>query len=266
MSMFNYEFMVRALWVGLLVSLIAPLIGQTIVLRRMSMVGDAVAHTTLAGVAIGLLLGIDPLISAMITAVLGVLVVDVLRSRMPHYADIAIAILMSLGIGLAGTLSSFVRDTNRFSAFLFGSIVAITPQEVMLISLIVAVVVSVYLLFYKEIFAITLDETMAAHVGIPVKAINLVYMVLLGVTLSVAAKAVGSLILSSLLVLPVASALQLAKSYKSTLMWSIGISTLTMLGGLTASFYLGIKPGGAVVMLAVLLYVAVLIIKPARRV
>ena len=258
MNLFEYAFMVRALWVGLLVSLTAPLIGQTIVLRRMSMVGDAVAHTTLAGVAIGLILGFDPLITALVTSVIGVVLVDVLRTRLPQYAEVSIAILMSLGIGLAGTLSSFVRDTNRFSSFLFGSIVAISEQEVILITLVVAIVVAVYLFFYKEIFAVTFDETMAAFNGMPVKLINFVTMLLLGVTLSMAAKTVGSLILSSLLVLPVASALQVARSYRTTLLWAILFSMATMLGGLVLSFYFGLKPGGAVVLLAVALYIALL--------
>ena len=211
-----------------------------------------------AGVAIGLILGFDPLITALVTSVIGVVLVDVLRTRLPQYAEVSIAILMSLGIGLAGTLSSFVRDTNRFSSFLFGSIVAISEQEVILITLVVAIVVAVYLFFYKEIFAVTFDETMAAFNGMPVKLINFVTMLLLGVTLSMAAKTVGSLILSSLLVLPVASALQVARSYRTTLLWAILFSMATMLGGLVLSFYFGLKPGGAVVLLAVALYIALL--------
>jgi len=265
MNIFNYDFMIRALWVGILVGLMAPLIGQTIVLRRMSMVGDAVAHTTLAGVAIGLILGIDPLISSLVTALLGVFLIDVLRKRLPHYADVSIAILMSLGIGLAGTLSSFVRDTNRFTAFLFGSIVAISQTEVLLISGVVLVVVIVYRLFYKEIFAMTFDETMAQHSGINVKLVNGIFMVMLGVTLSIAAKTVGTLILSSLLILPVASALQLSKSYKSTLVWSMLFSLFYMVGGLVISFYIGAKPGGTVVLLAVLTYLALLPLKRLKR-
>ncbi len=265
MSIFEYDFMIRALWIGLLVGLMAPLIGQTIVLRRMSMVGDAVAHLTLAGVAIGLILGVNPLISTILTALAGVFLVGFFRSRLPHYTDVAISILMSLGIGLAGTLSSFVTDTNRFEAFLFGSIVAINPQEIWLITGLVVLVLAIYLLFYKEIFAITFDETMAAYSGVPVKAINFVFMIMLGITLSIAAKAVGSLILSSLLVLPVATAMQIAKSYRSTLFWSIGFSLVFMMSGLVLSFYVGVKPGGAVVMLAVITYTLILPFTRRRR-
>lgn len=264
MNIFNYDFMIRALWVGVLVGLMAPLIGQTIVLRRMSMVGDAVAHTTLAGVAIGLILGIDPLISSMGFALIGVFLIDRLRKRLPHYADVSIAILMSLGIGLAATLSSFVRDTNRFNAFLFGSIVAITKEEVIMISLVVVIVVLVYSLLYKEIFAMTFDEQMAQNMGINIKLVNIIFMIMLGVTLSIAAKTVGTLILSSLLILPVATAMQLSKSYRSTLMWSVFFSLFYMIGGLVLSFYLGAKPGGTVVLLAVLTYMALLPLKRLR--
>ncbi len=265
MNIFNYDFMNRALLVGVLVGLMAPLIGQTIVLKRMSMIGDAIAHTTLAGVAIGLILGVDPLISSLITALIGVFLIDVLRKRLPNYADVSIAILMSLGIGLAGTLSSFVRDTNRFTAFLFGSIVAITLEEIILISSVAMVVGVVYFLFYKEIFAMTFDEAMAAHMGINVKLINVIFMIMLGLTLSIAAKTVGTLILSSLLILPVASAMQFSKSYRSTLIWSIFFSLFYMIGGLILSFYLGAKPGGTVVLLAVLTYISLLPIKRIIR-
>lgn len=258
MTIFDYAFMQRALWVGLMVALVSPLIGQTIVLKRMSMVGDAIAHTTLAGVAIGLILGVDPLISAMAAALVGVLLVDVLRQRLPQYADVSVAILMALGIGLAGTLSSFVADTNRFNAFLFGSIVAISQNEVILITAIAILVLGVYLIFYKEFFAVTFDEANASHSGVAVKRINLIFNFMLALTLSIAAKTVGSLILSSLMILPVASALQVAKSYRTTLLWAILFSILFMISGLVLSFYAGVKPGGAVVLIAVASYFLIL--------
>lgn len=256
--MFEYGFMIRALWVGVLIAFMAPLMGQTLVLRRLSMVSDAIAHATLAGIALGMLIGIDPLYSAMITSILGVLFIDVLRKRLPDYAEVAVAILMAVGIGLAGTLSSFVKDGANFTAFLFGSIVSTTPQEVIWISVLTLVMGLVYLIFYKELFAITFDETMAAYAGVKVKWVNFLFMMMLGLTLSIAAKTVGSLILSSLLILPVSTALQFAKSYKSTLLWAILFSLLAMVSGLTLSFYFGLKPGGSVVLISVLFYLLVL--------
>lgn len=256
--MFEYGFMVRALWVGLLIAIMAPLMGQTLVLRRLSMVSDAIAHATLAGIALGMLIGIDPLYSAMITSILGVLFIDVLRKRLPDYAEVAVAILMAVGIGLAGTLSSFVKDGANFTAFLFGSIVATTPQEVVWISILTVLIVVLYIGFYKELFAITFDEPMAAYSGMNVKVVNVIFMTMLGLTLSIAAKTVGSLILSSLLILPVSTALQFSKSYKTTLLWAMGFSIVSMMSGLSLSFYFGLKPGGAVVLISVLFYLFIL--------
>jgi len=260
--LFDYVFMQRALWVGLLIALISPLIGQTLVLKRLSMVSDAVAHTTLAGVAIGIIVGINPMISALIASLLGVYLVDILRKRLPQYAEVAVAILMAIGIGLAGTLSSFIPDTNRFSAFLFGSIVSTSASEVIWISGIALFVLLSYSLFYKEIFALTFDEESAQYAGVKIKFVNFLVMLMLSLTLSIAAKTVGSLILSSLLILPVATALQLSLSYRKTLIWSVLFSVISMLGGLILSFYFGIKPGGAVVLLAVAQY---LLLLPIQR-
>ncbi len=263
--MFEYAFMIRALSVGLMISLIAPLMGQTLVLRRLSMVSDAVAHATLAGIAIGMLIGVDPIISAMMTSILGILFIDILRKRLPDYAEVSVSILMAVGIGLAGTLSSYVSDSANFNSFLFGSIVATTPSEVKWIALITILILALYILFYKEIFAMTFDENEARHLGLNVKLVNALFLIMLGLSLSIAAKTVGSLILSSLLILPVASALQIAKSYKSTLVYAIGFSLFSMLTGLTLSFYLGLKPGGAVVLLSVLVYLLVLPLKGLRK-
>jgi len=253
--MFNYVFMQKALAVGLMIALIAPLIGQVVVLKRMSMVPDAIAHTTLSGVAIGLILNLNPLFTAIVLAVAGLLLVDVLRKYLPAYAEIAISLLMSLGIGVAGILSSFIQDANRFNAFLFGSIVAIEDSELYLIIGITALVILLFILFYKELFAITFDEGMAKHSGIRVNLVNFIFMLMMGLTLSIASKTVGTLIVSSLVVLPVASSLHFAKSYKSTLINAIIISVVTMMIGLTLSFYQGIKPGGAVVIVAVIFYI-----------
>jgi zinc transport system permease protein len=263
--MFEYGFMVRALWVGLMIAFIAPFLGQTLVLRRLSMISDAISHATLAGIAIGMLLGINPILSAIVTSIIGVSLVDILRKRLPDYAEVAIAILMAIGIGLAGTLSSFVADSANFSAFLFGSIVATTKTEVIWIGAVALVITLLYIVFYKEFFAITFDEEDAKYSGVNVKLINALFMLMLGITLSIAAKTVGSLILSSLLIMPVASSLQFAKSYKTTLLWSILFSLISMMGGLTLSFYFSLKPGGAVVLLSVVIYLVILPLKGRRN-
>lgn len=259
--MFEYAFMIRAMWVGVLISFMAPLLGQTLVLRRMSMVSDAIAHSTLAGISIGLIIGINPLIAAILTSILAIMTIDKLRQKLPDYAEVSVSILMAIGIGLAGTLSSFVDESANFMSFLFGSIVATSAQEVLWMTIIAILVFALYFLFYKEIFALTFDENQARYDGINIKLINFVFMIMLGLTLSIAAKTVGSLILSSLLIIPVASSLQFSKSYASNLRWSMVFSFISMFSGLTLSFYFGLKPGGAVVLIAVIIYLIILPIK-----
>lgn len=263
--MFNYAFMQRAMMVGLMIALIAPLLGQSLVLRRLSMISDAVAHATLAGIAMGMLLGIDPIISAIVTSIIGLFFVDILRKRLADYAEVAVSILMAVGIGLAGTLSSFVSDSANFSSFLFGSIVATSASELKWISIVTVLILLLYILFYKEFFALTFDEDEAKHAGMNVKFINALFIIMLGISLSIAAKTVGSLILSSLLILPVASALQIAKSYKTTTIYAIGFSLFSMFTGLSLSFYFSLKPGGAVVLLSVLIYLLVLPLKGLKK-
>ena len=212
--MFEYAFMRRAFAVGLLLGVIMPCIGVMIVLKRLSMLGDALSHTSLAGVAAGLLLDIDPVLGATAACVAAAFGIEVIRKKIPQYAELSIAVMLSAGVGLAGVLSGFVRNAAGFNSFLFGSIVAITPGELTATAVISVLVLAAFVLLYKELFAIALDENAAHRAGVPVGAVNSLYTILTAATVSVAARTVGALIVSSMLVLPVACAMQVARSYR----------------------------------------------------
>lgn len=246
-----YPFMVRAFIVGITVALLSTCIGLVIVLRRLSMVGDALAHTSLAGVTIGLIAGFNPILGAMGSAVTAAFAIEYLRKAFHKYSELSIAIVMSAGIGLAGNLSCFVTGVANFNSFLFGSIVAIDDFEFKLIIVIGAAVLLLSLLFYKELFYITFDEEGAFLAGLPVSAINRMFTVLTALTIAIASRTVGSLVISSLLIIPVATALQLARSYRSTLFISMGLSVLYTVAGLITSFYLDLKPGASIVLISV---------------
>jgi len=264
-NIFQYEFMRRALLVGMLVAVMVPCIGLVIVLKRMSMIGDALSHTSLAGVAAGLISGINPIASAIVFCTASALSIDYLRRKLPDYAEIAIAVMMSLGIGLAGIFSGFVKNAANFNTFLFGSIVAVTDFELILITVVTIIVVGLFILLYKELFYITFDESAAKLSGVNVNLVNVVFMIMTAVTVSVAARTVGALIVSSLMVLPVACAMQIAKSYKSTLFTSIAFALFFTLSGLSLSYYLSVKPGGAIVLIGVATFVVLLPIKRGIR-
>lgn len=261
LEMFEYAFMQKAFLVGILLAIIIPLIGVIVVLKRLSMIGDALSHTSLAGVALGLLLGIDPIIGAVVVCVVAAFSIETIRKKLPRYAEISISIIMSVGIGLASVLTGFIEDGAAFNSFLFGSIVAITDTEVLLVIIVTVIVVATFLLLYKELMFITFDEQGAILAGLPVKKINFVITLLTAITVSVAARSVGALIVSSLMVIPVACAMQIANSYKKTVIYSVLFGVLFTVVGLVLSYYFNLKPGGTIVLTGVVVLIPLMVAK-----
>lgn len=266
MAIFEFEFMRRAFIVGIMLALIIPCIGVIVVLKRLSMIGDSLAHTSLAGVAAGLILNINPIAGAIAACIAASLGIEYIRKKLPRFAEMSIAITMSAGIGLAGVLSGFISNTN-FNSFLFGSIVAISDFELRLVAIVCAIVLLSFVLLYKELFFISLDERLARLAGVPVWAVNFIFTILTAVTVSVASRTVGALIVSSLMVIPTACAMQLAKSYKKTVLYSIGFALLFMVSGLFLSYYQRLKPGATIVLIGVVCLLIIVTVKNiARRV
>ncbi|MDR1640383.1 MAG: metal ABC transporter permease [Clostridiales bacterium] len=249
LSIFSYEFMRRAFLTGILLAVIVPCIGLVVVLKRLSMIGDALSHTALAGVALGLVLGINPVLGAMGACIVSAFGIEAIRKRL-KFSETSIAIIMSAGIGLAGVLSDFARGAN-FNSFLFGSIVAISSFETLIATIVSVMVMLAFILLYKELFYISLDERGARLAGVPVKAVNFIFTMLTAVTVSIASRTVGALIVSSLMVVPVACAMQLGRSFKQTLVFSVAFSVFFMVAGLFVSYYAGLKPGGTIALLGV---------------
>ena len=210
MEIFNYGFMQRAFVVGILLAAVIPCIGIVIVFKRLSMIGDALSHTSLAGVAAGLILGINPVAAAAFACIAASLGIELIRRKLPRYSEVSIAIIMSAGVGLAGVLSGFVKNAANFNSFLFGSIVAISDMELRLVVAVSAAVLLMFLLLYKELFYV------------------------------------------SLMVVPVACAMQFGKNYRQTVLWAVVLDVIFMVTGLFAAYYLGLKPGGTIVLVGVL--------------
>ncbi len=258
MAVFEYAFMRRAFLVGILLAVIVPCVGVVIVLKRLSMIGDALSHTSLAGVAGGLLLEISPVLGAAAACVGAAFCIEAIRKKLPRYAEMAIAIVMSAGIGLAGVLSGFVHSAASFHSFLFGSIVAISHSELIGVVLVSILVLSVFLLFYKELFYLALDERAAQRSGIPVGAVNSIFTILTAVTISIAARTVGALLVSSMMVIPVACGMQIGKSYRQTVLWSVIFAELFTVSGLLIAYYGQLKPGSTIVLVGVICLLLIL--------
>ena len=265
MEIFKYAFMQRAFIVGILLAAIIPCIGLVIVCKRLSMIGDALSHTSLAGVAAGLLLGLNPVLTAAAACVVAAIGIEAIRRKIPRFSEMSIAIIMSAGIGLAGVMSGFIKNTANFNSFLFGSIVAISNGELYLVIAVSMAVLLMFLLMYKELFYVSLDEQSARLAGVPVKTVNFLFTVLIAVTVSVAARTVGALIVSSMMVVPVACAMQFGTSYRQTLILVVVLDILFMITGLFAAYYLGLKPGGTIVLVGVLFLIIVFVGKRILR-
>ena len=265
LEVFQYPFMQKALIVGALLGLIVPLIGVLMVSKRLSMIGDALSHMSLAGVSIGLIFNFSPVLGALLTGIISALSIDYIRSRLPQHAETSIAVITSTGIGLAGLLSGLIPNAANFNSFLFGSIVAISNDELWLVVIIALVVFILFTLFYKEFFLVAMDEKNARLQGVNVKIVNLLSLFLTALTVSIAARTVGALIISSLMVIPVVSALQISKSYKQTVIFSVIFGFIFTVVGLISSFYLRLKPGGTIVIFGILVLFMLFIYNGIKR-
>ena len=265
LDILQYSFMQRAFLVGILLAVIIPCIGVIVVFKRLSMIGDALSHTSLAGVALGLIFGINPIVGAMAASLLAAFSIEAIRKKIPKYSELSIAIVLSVGVGLAGVLSGFVKNAANFNSFLFGSIVAISDFETGLVVGISILVFLAFILLYKELFYIAFDEQAAELSGVPVKLVNTIFTVLTAITVSVASRTVGALIVSSLMVVPVATAMVMARSYKQTVIGAVICAVAATIIGLIVSYYAEIKPGGTIVLTAVALFLLALLIKQLRK-
>ncbi|MDR1299971.1 MAG: metal ABC transporter permease, partial [Oscillospiraceae bacterium] len=251
MEILQYSFMRRAFIVGILLAVIIPCIGVVVVLRRLSMIGDALSHSSLAGVAAGLITGINPIVGAGAFCIAAALGIEAIRKRIPKFSEMSIAIIMSAGVGLAGVLSGFVKNAANFNSFLFGSIVSISSFEMKLVACVSCAVLLAFALLYKELFYIALDERAARLAGVPVRIVSFIFTILTAVTVSIAARTVGALIVSSMMVVPVACAMQVGKSYRQTVAAAVCFAVAFTVAGLFVAYYARLKPGGAIVLLGV---------------
>ncbi|MEI0580049.1 metal ABC transporter permease [Brachyspira pilosicoli] len=261
MEIFQYEFMRRAFLVGVLLAVIIPSIGVVVVLKRLSMIGDAISHTSLAGVTFGLVFNINPILASMIFCVLSALSIEFIRKKIARYGEMSIAIIMSFAIGLAGLLSGFVSNNANFNSFLFGSIVAISDFELKLVVFISIISMLIFIFLYKEIFYIAFNERLAKLSGVPVNRINFIFTILTAVVVSISARAVGALIVSSMMVVPVACSMQIANSYKKTIIYAVLFNLAFTVLGIFISYYEGLKPGSTIVLISVVSFVLIAIIK-----
>ena len=259
LSFLHYGFVLRGLEAGIVVACIAPLIGIFLVLRRYSLIADTLSHVSLAGIAIGLLVGINPVIAALGTTILASLGIERLRVSKRIYGESALALFLSGSLALAIVLLSLAHgfNTNLFN-YLFGSIVTVTTADVYTIAALGVLVLIALAAFYKELVFISFDEEAARVSGIPVRSINTLLIVLAALTVSLSIPIVGVLLIAALMVIPVVTALQLKKSFVRTIIYAEIISLFSVIAGISVSFYFNLSTGGTIVLIMLAVFGAVL--------
>jgi zinc transport system permease protein len=260
-EIFQYSFIVRGLEAGVIVAAIAPLIGIFLVLRRYSLIADTLAHVSLAGIAIGLLLGINPVLTALGTSVVASLGIERLRTSKKVYGESALALFLSGSLALAVVILSMSHGLNaNLFNYLFGSIVTVTLDDILIISSLAAVVVLVLGIFYKQLVYITFDEEAAKVSGVPTRLVNTVLIVLAALTVSLAIPIVGVLLIAALIVIPVVAALQLRKSFVKTIVYAEIISVFSVITGILASFYFNLSTGGTIVLVMLAIFIIIYLV------
>ena len=254
-ELLSLPFMQRALIAAAFIGLAAPAVGTYLVQRRLALMGDGIGHVAVTGVALGLLTGTSPTWTAVVVAILGAVAIEVIRERGRTNGDVALALLFYGGLaggvlltGLAGT------GAARLQSFLFGSITTIAVTDVVVTMVLAAIVVVTCVGLSPQLFAVAQDQDFARVAGLNVRAYNILIAVLAAVSVTVAMRTVGLLLVSALMVVPVATAQQLTRSFRTTLTAAMGLGVAASLGGLlTAAFApadANVAPGPTIVLLA----------------
>lgn len=261
-----FPFFQRALIGGLLIGGMAPMLGTFLVLRRLSMIGDTIAHVSIAGVALGFLIGVYPIAMGLLFSLIAAIAIERLRKAYRTYAELSIAIMLSGGIALATLLFTLGQGfTMNVTSYLFGSIYTLDAIDLYSILAVTAVVITVLALHSKEYFLLAFDEDAASVGGLPVRKLNIALTVLTALVISVAIKIVGALLVSALLTIPVACSLLIAKSFRHSFIWAVVFSEVAVLLGLLAAGVFNLAPGASIVLLLIIILIGLLAFKKGFR-
>lgn len=269
MDLLNYAFMQRALLAAVLVGITAPAVGIYLVQRRQALMGDGIGHVAMTGVGLGFLLSTSPVWMAMAVSVLGTVVMELIRWYGRTRGDIALAMLFY------GGMAAYVMFTNlapggsnaNLMSYLFGSLSTVSPADVTAICWLAAFVLLITLGLRRQLFAVSQDEEFARVTGLPVRVLNLLTAITAAVTVTVAMRVVGLLLVSALMVVPVAAAQQLTRSFAATFAVAVAIGVSVTIGGTVTSYYQDVPPGATIVLLTIGAFIALTVLATplARR-
>ncbi|WP_433468255.1 metal ABC transporter permease [Spirillospora sp. CA-128828] len=255
-EMLQYDFMRVALVMAVLIGLSAPAVGTFIVQRRLSLLGDGIGHIALTGIGLGLLTSTSPVLGALVVSVVGAVAIEVLRARSRSGADVVLALLFYGGLA-GGVILTNANGGGSASlqSYLFGSISSVTAADLYVVAGLAAVVLAIVALFGRELFLLCQDEEVARAAGLPVRFLSVLIAATAAVTVVISMRAIGLLLVSALMIVPVAAAQQLTRGFWSTMLGAMGIGVLSAVTGLAGSFQYDLPPGPSIVLLALAVFV-----------
>ncbi len=255
-NFFQYSFLVNALIAGSLLAILSGLLGVFLVLRKLSLIGDGLSHVSFGAVALGLLFGIYPFYVSLPLTVLASFLVFHLISKAKIYGDAAIGIVSAAGVSLGIIIASLAGGFNvDLFSYLFGSLLAVSTMEIYFLVFLTVATILFIVLYYRSLFALTFDEVSAKTMGLKTDRLNAIMLVLLALTVAAAVKAVGVMLVSALLIIPAASALQSASSFRKTLITSVIFALASVLIGLIFSLLLNLPTGASIVASGLFLFI-----------
>lgn len=261
--MFFHGFMQRAFLASLSISIIAPILGLLLILRRQSLMADTLSHVSLAGVALGLLLGVNPTWTNIFIIMILAVILEYLRTIYRSYSELSVALLMSAGMAIALFLMSLdqAKTSVNITQFLFGSIVTISQEQLILLVGLSAIVALLYVIFRKPLYVLMFDEDTAFTAGLPIKRISILFNALTGVTIAVAMPIVGALLVSAIIILPAAIALRISDCFNGVILIGIFIAISGMNSGLILSYHYNTPPGASITLVFIAIFGLTLITK-----
>ncbi|MFF7244051.1 metal ABC transporter permease [Embleya sp. NPDC008237] len=259
MTILDFPFMQRALLAALLVGMAAPAVGVYLVQRRQAFMGDGIGHVALTGVGLGFLLSTSPVWTAVLTASVGAVLIELIRERNKVSGDVALSVLFYGGIAGGVMLINLAPEGSNanLQSYLFGSLTSVSPQDIRIITILAVAVLAVTLGLRRALFTVCQDEEFARVTGLPVRALNLLLAVTAAVTVTVAMRVVGLLLVSALMVVPVAVAQQVSRTFSMTAALAIVVGVLVSVSGTALTYYVDAPPGATIVLLAIALFVLV---------
>lgn len=262
----QYSFMQRSLIIAVLVGIICAVVGSYLMVQRLALLGDAISHSVLPGLAIAFIVGADIFVGAFIAGVLSTVVITLIRTRSPIKEDAAMGIVFSAFFALGITLITIIQKDNKIDLnhFLFGNILGVTAEEVRNTAIISAVVIAVVMLLYKELLFYTFDPLGAQAAGLPVNLLNFGLMVLIALTIVASLKAVGVILVLALLITPGATAYLLVKQLNQMMILGAAIGIVASISGMYVSYFFNLPSGPAIVLVVSGFFTLALLFSPSQ--